>query len=151
MRRAGIAAEVVPGITAATGCAAAAGIPLTHRDHAAAVTFITGHGKDGEPDCDWRALATGKQTLVVYMGVSVAGSIAARLIAHGMAPSTPVAVIENGTRPEERRAFATLATLSATVRDNAITGPAVIVIGDVAREAASLDVAALDGAARAVG
>ena len=132
LRRAGIPVEIVPGITAATACAATAGIPLTHRGVAAAVTFVTGRGKDGEPDCDWRALATGKQTLVVYMGVSVAGTIAARLVAHGLAPATPVAIIENGTRPDERHVFGTVATLAATVRDNGIKGPAVIIIGDVA-------------------
>ena len=131
LRRAGVPVEVVPGITAATACAASAGIPLTHRGVAAAVTFVTGHGKDGEPDCDWRALATGKQTLVVYMGVSVAGTIAARLLAHGLAPTTPVAIIENGTRSDERRVFGTVATLAATVRDNGVKGPAVIIIGDV--------------------
>ena len=136
LRRAGIPVQIVPGITAATACAATAGIPLTHRGVAAAVTFVTGHGRDGEPDCDWRALATGKQTLVVYMGVSVAGTIAARLLAHGLAPTTPVAIIENGTRPDERHVFGTVATLAATVRDNAIKGPAVIIIGDVAAASA---------------
>ena len=137
LRRAGIPVQIVPGITAATACAATAGIPLTHRGVAAAVTFVTGHGRDGEPDCDWRALATGKQTLVVYMGVSVAGTIAARLLAHGLAPTTPVAIIENGTRPDERHVFGTVATLAATVRDNAIKGPAVIIIGDVAAAGAA--------------
>ena len=155
LRQAGVIATVVPGITAATGCAAAAGIPLSHRDHAAAVTFVTGHGRDGEPDCDWRALAAGKQTLVVYMGVSVAGTLAARLLAHGMAAATPVAIIENGTRPDERRAFATVATLAATVRDSGITGPAVIIIGDVVAEAAALGGAVFEDArvetARAAG
>ncbi|MCG8442620.1 MAG: siroheme synthase CysG, partial [Caulobacterales bacterium] len=90
LRDAGVEAEVVPGVSSALAGAAAAGAPLTHRDHAQAVTFVTGHAKDGEPDLDWPALARGNQTVVVFMGVGAAGSIAARLIAAGRAPSTPV-------------------------------------------------------------
>ncbi|MDJ0949531.1 MAG: uroporphyrinogen-III C-methyltransferase [Alphaproteobacteria bacterium] len=131
----GIAVEVVPGITAATGCAAAAGIPLTHRDHANAVTFLTGHGKDGEPDLDWQGLVRGRQTLVVYMGLSAAAHIAARLIAHGMAPGTPAAVIENGTRPDQRLAVGSVADLAAMVAAEGLIGPAIIIIGDVVRAA----------------
>ena len=133
----GIAVEIVPGITAALGCAAFAGIPLTHRDHATAVTFISGHAKDGEPDLDWAGLAAGRQTLVVYMGLSTAGDIARRLIAHGMAPSTPAAVIENGTLPNQKTVTGTLIRLEYMIADNAIAGPALIVIGDVVRAAAS--------------
>ena len=135
LRRHGIPVEAVPGITAATGCAAATGIPLTHRDHASAVTFVTGHGKDGAPDLDWAALARLRQTLVIYMGVSRAGWIAARLIAHGMTPSTPAAVIENGTRANQKTVVGTLGDLSTLVRDHGIAGPAVIVVGEVARHA----------------
>jgi uroporphyrin-III C-methyltransferase/precorrin-2 dehydrogenase/sirohydrochlorin ferrochelatase len=133
----GIAVEVVPGITAALGCAAFAGIPLTHRDHATAVTFISGHAKDGEPDLDWTGLATGRQTLVVYMGLSTAGDTARRLIAHGMAPSTPVAVVENGTLPNQKTVTGTLIRLEYLIADHAITGPALIIIGDVVRAAAA--------------
>lgn len=132
LRAAGISVEIVPGITAATGCAAAAGLPLTHRDYASGVTFLTGHMREGAPDVDWAGLATSRQTLVIYMGVSTAGAIAERLIAHGMAPATPAAVIENGTRPEQVVACGTVAALAETVARHGIGGPALIVIGDVA-------------------
>lgn len=131
-----IAVEIVPGITAAVGCAAFAGIPLTHRDHATAVTFISGHAKDGEPDLDWAGLAKGRQTLVVYMGVSTAANVARRLIDHGMAPSTPVAVVENGTLPTQKSATGTLVRLENLIEDNGIAGPALIIIGDVVHAAA---------------
>ena len=133
----GIAVEIVPGITAATGCAAFAGIPLTHRDHATAVTFISGHSKDGEPDLDWAGLAGGRQTLVVYMGVSTAGTVARRLIGNGMAAATPVAVIENGTLPTQKTVTGTLLKLEQLIEANRITGPALIIIGDVVRATAA--------------
>jgi uroporphyrin-III C-methyltransferase/precorrin-2 dehydrogenase/sirohydrochlorin ferrochelatase len=132
-----IRVEVVPGITAATGCAAFAGIPLTHRDHATAVTFISGHAKDGDPDLDWVGLATGRQTIVVYMGVSTAGNIARRLIGNGMAPSTPVAVVENGTLPSQKTVTGTLLKLEYLIEQHGIAGPALIIIGDVVRAAAA--------------
>jgi len=133
----GITVEIVPGITAATGCAAFAGIPLTHRDYATAVTFISGHAKDGEPDLDWAGLATGRQTLVVYMGVSTAANVASHLMEHGMAASTPVAVIENGTLLTQKTATGTLVRLERVIEDNGITGPALIIIGDVVHAAAT--------------
>jgi uroporphyrin-III C-methyltransferase len=129
----GIRVEVVPGVTAAAGCAASAGIPLTHRDHAGAVTFISGHAKDGEPGLDWTSLARGGQTLVVYMGLSTAGQVARRLIEHGMNPATPTAVIENGTLPTQRVVAGTVAALPQLVAKHRIESPALIVIGDVAR------------------
>lgn len=135
LRRHGVPVEVVPGVTAAAGCAAAAGFPLTHRDHAPAVTFISGHGKDGPPDLDWAALARSRHTLVVYMGRAAAGAIAARLMAHGMAAATPAAVIENGTRPEQKLRLGTLAGLAPMIAAAGITGPTLIVIGEVARMA----------------
>ena len=138
----GVAVEVVPGVTAAAGCAAAAGIPLTLRGTALAVTFLTGHAKDGEPDLDWASLASGKQTLAVYMGVSTAGTVAERLIAHGLPAGTPVAVIENGTRPEQRVVTARLDELAQRLRHSGVTGPALIIIGEVARDALSADIAA---------
>ena len=137
LNAAGIRAEVVPGITAATACAAATGIPLTHRDHASAVTFVTGHlarekgGDGGAPDVDWAALARSGATLAVYMGIGGAGVIANDLSRHGLA-DTPVAVIENGTRPDQRVFTGQVHDLDALVRANGITGPALIVIGDVA-------------------
>jgi uroporphyrin-III C-methyltransferase/precorrin-2 dehydrogenase/sirohydrochlorin ferrochelatase len=132
LRRRGVAAELVPGITAALGCAAATGIPLTHRDRAQAVTLATGHGKDGEPELDWAALARLKQTLVIYMGVGTAGHISTQLIRHGLAPATPVAVIENGTLPNQKAVYGRLAGLGFLVRQGGIEGPALIVIGEVA-------------------
>ncbi len=141
LRAAGVPARVVPGVTAATGCAAAAGLPLTHREHASAVTFVTGHGVDGEPDVDWAALAAPRHTLVVYMGLSRAGTLAARLIDHGRAPETPIAIVENGTRPDQRVVTGTLADTADLVAMFAVGAPALIVVGEVA---------ALADAARAV-
>jgi uroporphyrin-III C-methyltransferase/precorrin-2 dehydrogenase/sirohydrochlorin ferrochelatase len=136
LRAAGVAVEVVPGISAAMGVAASAQIPLTHRDVAQAVTFVTGHARLGEePDLDWQALARGNQTVVVYMGVGTAGTIAARLVAAGRAPSTPVAVVENGTRDNEIRAFGSLGALSEIIQQAGIQGPALLVIGEVVRVA----------------
>jgi uroporphyrin-III C-methyltransferase / precorrin-2 dehydrogenase / sirohydrochlorin ferrochelatase len=132
LRAAGVSASVIPGITAATGCAASAGLPLTHRDHASAVTFVTGHGVDGEPDVDWAALSGPRHTLVVYMGVPRAGSLAAQLMGHGRAPETPIAIIENGTRPDERVIIGTLASVPSLVRSAKVGAPALIVIGEVA-------------------
>jgi uroporphyrin-III C-methyltransferase / precorrin-2 dehydrogenase / sirohydrochlorin ferrochelatase len=133
LRAHGIDAEIVPGVTAALGCAASAGVPVTHRDLAQAVTFVTGHAKDGaEPDLNWAALARANHTLVVYMGVATAGRVAARLIESGLSGSTPVAVVENGTRRNERVLTGNLAGLGALVGDNGIMGPAVLVIGEVA-------------------
>jgi len=151
LQRRGIAVEVVPGVTAAAGCAAAAGIPLTLRGTALAVTFITGHARDGEPDLDWASLATGRQTLAVYMGLSTAGTVAARLMAHGLAAGTPVAVIENGTRAEQRVVTARLDGLESRLGEAGLAGPALIIIGEVARHALEADVAAeLERAAAAL-
>jgi len=136
LRAAGVEVDVVPGISAALGVAASAQIPLTHRDVAQAVTFVTGHAKLGEtPDLDWDALARGNQTVVVYMGVGTAGTIAARLVAAGRDAATPVAVIENGTRAEEIRAFGVLGELSEIIVHAGIQGPALLVIGEVVKVA----------------
>lgn len=133
LREAGVPVEVVPGVTAATGCAAALQVPLTHRDLAQAVTFVTGHAALGkEPKLDWDALARTNQTVVVYMGVGTAGAIATRLIAHGRDADTPVAVIENGTRSNEVAAYGALGDLAETIRAAGIEGPALLVIGEVA-------------------
>jgi len=131
LTRHGIEVEIVPGITAAAGCAAVSGIPLTHRDHAQAVTFVTGHAKDGEPDLDWASLARLKQTLVIYMGVSTIARTCARLIEHGLDPQTPAAVIENGTLPSQRTVIGTLADLDRLVLVNGIKGPGLFIVGDV--------------------
>lgn len=132
LREAGIEASVVPGISSALGCAASAGLPLTHRDHAQTLTFVTGHAKSGEvPDLDWDALAKPAQTVVVFMGVGTAPTISEKLIHAGRASSTPVAVIENGTRANEIRVYGTLAELPQLITRAGIKGPALLVIGEV--------------------
>lgn len=139
VRAAGVPVFVTPGVTAALGCAAAAGLPLTHRDAAQALTFVTGHAKgEADPDLDWGALARLGHTLVVYMGVGKADAIAQRLIEHGRLPSTPAAVIENGTRPDQKVLKGTLIELSRLVRDGGVEGPAILVIGEVAAKATGL-------------
>lgn len=129
----GVAAEVVPGITAALAAGAGAGIPLTHRGIASAVTLLTGHGLDG---VDWAGVARCKQTLAIYMGRENAGDIAGLLVAAGLAPATPAAIVENATLPSERRFNGSLAQLGDIVADNHIEGPALILIGEVAGAAA---------------
>ncbi|MEX6723781.1 uroporphyrinogen-III C-methyltransferase [Parapedomonas caeni] len=131
-RDAGIAVEVVPGVTAALGCAAESLLPLTHRDHASAVTFVAGQCK-GLAEQDWRGLAGEGRTLVVYMGIAAAADIAAKLVADGLSPHTPAAVLEGGTRPDARTFRTTLADLPATLAANAVRSPALLVVGAVAR------------------
>jgi len=135
LRAAGIEVHITPGITAALGCAASAGVPLTHRDHAQSVTFITGHSKDGDHAnplmLDWSALSAPHHTLVVYMGVATAREIATKLTRHGREPQTPVLIIENGTRPDEVRTQATLATLETTLSARTSKAPALLIIGEV--------------------
>jgi len=150
LSRHGIAVEVVPGITAAAAAAAAAGVPLTHRGVATSVTFVTGHGRDGLPDLDWAALARLAGTLAVYMGVANAGPLARRLIAHGLAPATPVAVVENASRPDERVVRGTLGGLAELVRDRRIVAPALILIGEAAGLGAVAGTAAEPARAAAV-
>ncbi|HNB26982.1 MAG TPA: siroheme synthase CysG [Alphaproteobacteria bacterium] len=137
---AGIRVDVVPGITAATGCAAYAGFPLTHRDLASSVTFVSGQSrdglaKDGITDLDWQALARPRQTIVVYMGLGAAGAIADQLIAAGREATTPIAIIENGTRWDQRVIKGELNQAAALVRDHGIATPALLVIDEVTREA----------------
>jgi siroheme synthase len=129
--RAGVAVEVVPGITAALGCAASAAIPLTHRDHAQACIFVTGQLKDGTVALDWPMLARPRQTVVVYMGAETLPIIAQRLIEHGLPSSTPVALIENGTTAHERRVVGTLATIEQQARRAELEGPTLCMIGEV--------------------
>jgi uroporphyrin-III C-methyltransferase len=131
LRAGGIEAHVVPGVTAALAAAADIGAPLTHRGLAQAVTFVTGHAASGgEPNLDWVALAKANQTVAIYMGLSSAPVIAARLIAAGRAASTPVAVVENASLPDERRLTTTLGALPEAVR--ALDGPALLIVGEVA-------------------
>ncbi|MEC4589623.1 MULTISPECIES: siroheme synthase CysG [Nitrospirillum] len=134
LRAAGVAVELVPGITAAVGCAAATGIPLTHRGLAQGITLVTAHGAaaeggSAEPAIDWTALARLDHTLAVYMGLSKAGLVAERLIAAGKAPGTPVAVVQNGTRPDQTLAVGRLADLGALAAG--LAGPALILVGEV--------------------
>jgi uroporphyrin-III C-methyltransferase/precorrin-2 dehydrogenase/sirohydrochlorin ferrochelatase len=131
----GIRVDVVPGITAATGCAAYAGFPLTHRDHASSVVFVSGHSKDGFSDLDWHALANPRQTIVVYMGVSAAGEVAGKLIQAGLSASTPVAIVENGTRWDQRVIKGELQQAADLIRQHGVAGPALLVIGEVTRAA----------------
>lgn len=132
LREAGIEAQVVPGISSALGCAASAGLPLTHRDHAQTLIFATGHKKDGGvPDLDWENLAKPAQTVVIFMGVGTAPDISEKLIAAGRAGSTPVAIIQNGTRKDEKRSFGTLAELPSLIERHDVKAPALLVIGEV--------------------
>lgn len=132
VRAAGIAVEVTPGISAALACAASAQIPLTHRDHAQAVTFVTGQPKKDGEDVHWAALAAPNHTVAIYMGVGTAQKTMDGLIGAGRDPATPVAVIENGTLPGERTVVGRLDDLPGLVAREAVTGPAVIVVGEVA-------------------
>lgn len=135
VRAAGVEVHVTPGVSAALAAGARAQVPLTHRDDAQAVTFVTGRPKTGGPALDYAALAASTHTLVVYMGVAVSAVLARRLIEAGRPASTPVAVVENATLATERRVFTTLAGLSATISSQAVTGPAAIIIGDVVARA----------------
>ncbi|WP_425858438.1 siroheme synthase CysG [Aeromonas sp. INTO2] len=125
----GIGFQVVPGITAASGCAAYAGIPLTHRDHAQSVRFVTAHGKGGARDLDWPLLAKDRQTLVFYMGLSSCTTIREQLLAHGKAGDTPVALIERGTQPCQRVIRGTLDELPELAVG--VESPALIMVGSV--------------------
>ncbi|EKB26644.1 siroheme synthase CysG [Aeromonas dhakensis] len=128
--------QVVPGITAASGCAAYAGIPLTHRDHAQSVRFVTAHGKGGARDLDWPLLAKDKQTLVFYMGLSSCATIREQLLAHGKGGDTPVALIERGTQPSQRVIRGTLDQLPELAIG--VESPALIMVGSVVTLADSL-------------
>jgi uroporphyrin-III C-methyltransferase len=134
---AGVPVQVVPGISAAMGAAAAAGIALTHRDAASIVSFVAGQCK-GLSDQDWSGLAGKGRTLVIYMGLATASMITEKLIADGLAPDVPVAVIENATRPDMRVLRGVLAGLDTLVTSHRVKSPALIIIGDVAaRESAA--------------
>ena len=134
LQAAGIAWEVVPGVSAAVGAPAYAGIPVTHRDLASSVAFVTGHETPGRPSrIDWQALATGVDTLVFLMGVGRLPEIAALLIAHGRSPDTPAAVVRWGTTPDQETVVASLATIAEEVARAGLGAPATLVIGEVVR------------------
>ncbi|MDR5754088.1 MULTISPECIES: uroporphyrinogen-III C-methyltransferase [unclassified Caballeronia] len=135
----GVQVGVIHGITAGIAAPAAIGIPLTHRDHAMGVVFVTGHGAskdagsgDGSREPDWAALAATKMTLVIYMGMRRLADIVAALIAAGLDPQTPAAAIEAATRPEQRHLLAPLEKLPDAVKAAALGAPAIVVIGSVA-------------------
>ena len=127
----GIPFQVVPGITAASGCAAYAGIPLTHRDYAQSVRFVTGHLKDGSCDLPWSELVASSQTLVFYMGLVGLPLICQRLIAHGRAADTPVALIQQGTTSNQRVFTGTLADLPERIANQQVQAPTLIIVGEV--------------------
>jgi len=128
----GIDVEVVPGVTAASGCAAALGIPLTHRGLAKGVRYITGHCREGaDLDFDWAGLADPDTTLVVYMGKANIGRITTEILARGMEPTTPVAAIVHGTTDEQQHLFSTLGRIAGAVRAAEFDGPVLFVIGSV--------------------
>ena len=127
----GIAFEVVPGITAASGVSSYAGIPLTHRDYAQTCLFTTGHLKDGTLDLDWPMLARPHQTIVIYMGLGALSEISKQLIQHGMPANTPAAIIEKGTTPEQRVIASTLDRLPQLALQMELKSPSLIIVGQV--------------------
>lgn len=139
LAEAGVPFQVVPGITAATGCAAYAGIPLTHRDHAQACVFVTGHTKDGQLDLDLNALLQPRQTVAVYMGLAHLAELAHAFIEKGAAPSLPVALVDNGTRPNQRVLIGTLSTIAEKAVKAGVKGPAMVIVGSVVRLREKLD------------
>lgn len=129
----GIAFQVVPGITAAIGCAAYAGIPLTHRDYAQSVRFVTGHRQGDTVNLDWTELVRPDQTVVFYMGLAGLRSICEQLLSHGAEPDTPAVLIENGTMPDQRLILGTLRDLADRVDREDIEGPTVTIVGEVVK------------------
>ncbi|WP_421955903.1 uroporphyrinogen-III C-methyltransferase [Polaromonas sp.] len=142
LQAAGITVKVINGITAGLAAVTSLGVPLTHRQHAHGVVFVTGHAKPGDSGTDWRALAEtahkAKLTLVIYMGVSGSGQIQEELL-KGLAAQTPVVIIQNASLPTQRHAISTLAALTATIEREKMQSPSVIVVGDVLQGLAALN------------
>jgi len=135
----GVPFQVVPGITAAAGCASYAGIPLTHRDYSQACVFVTGHLKDGTVDLNWTALAQPNQTVVFYMGLHGAPTLCKEMVAHGLPSTTPVALVQKGTTPDQKTVIATLATLEETLKTHTFEPPTLIIVGEVVSLKEKLD------------
>jgi uroporphyrin-III C-methyltransferase / precorrin-2 dehydrogenase / sirohydrochlorin ferrochelatase len=131
LARNGIPFQVVPGVTAAAGVGAYAGIPLTHRDYAQSLVLVTGHRKDDSLDLDWEALARPRQTLVIYMGLGTLPALCGKLIEHGLPASTPAAIVEKATTADQKVMVGTLATLPALAVTAGIKPPTLIVVGEV--------------------
>ena len=135
----GIPFQVCPGITAAIGAAAYAGIPLTHRDHAQACVFVTGHGKDGKIDLDWTALLQPRQTVAIYMGLRNVEALTREFVARGADSDLPAAIVDNATRPNQRVVVGTLGTLAAKARAAELRGPSIMIVGTVVTLRDTLD------------
>ncbi len=127
----GISFQIVPGVTAASGCAAYAGIPLTHRDHAQACVFVTGHTKDDKLDLNWTMLSQPNQTVVVYMGLNSVAEFMTSMAEHGVPTGTPAAAVDNGTRVNQRVVIGTVDTLAKNIEDAELPGPSLIIVGHV--------------------
>jgi uroporphyrin-III C-methyltransferase/precorrin-2 dehydrogenase/sirohydrochlorin ferrochelatase/uroporphyrin-III C-methyltransferase len=136
---AGVRFQVVPGITAASGCAAYAGIPLTHRDHAQSVRFVTGHLKNDTCDLPWKDFVQNNQTLVFYMGLVGLPIICRQLVAHGMSPEMPVALVSRGTTPHQQVVTGDLTNIVERVEKNAVPAPTLVIIGNVVTLRSRLD------------
>jgi uroporphyrin-III C-methyltransferase/precorrin-2 dehydrogenase/sirohydrochlorin ferrochelatase len=127
----GVPFQVVPGITAASGCASYAGIPLTHRDYAQSCIFVTGHLKDGSMDLNWPVLAQPHQTVVFYMGLQGVSILCEQLIKHGMSAEMPAALVQQGTTHNQQVHIGSLATLPAIVEATQVRAPTLIIVGEV--------------------
>jgi uroporphyrin-III C-methyltransferase/precorrin-2 dehydrogenase/sirohydrochlorin ferrochelatase len=139
LREAGVPFEVVPGITAALACGAYAGIPLTHREHSQSLRIVTAHCRESIDATDWKGLADARETLAVYMGVAMLGTLQRELVRHGRAPSTPVALVENGSRANQRVVVGELGDVEALAARERVGSPALLIVGDVAAYATRLN------------
>ncbi|MCI4680689.1 siroheme synthase CysG [Rhodoblastus acidophilus] len=123
--------QVCPGVTAAAGCSSYAGIPLTHRDYAQSCVFVTGHGRDGPIELDWAAILRPRQTVAIYMGLANLDYLTKEFIRHGADPALPIAIIENGTRPNQITVTGTIADIAAKAEAHGLRGPTIIIVGEV--------------------